>query len=82
MVSSDAADTNAEVMVTTPMTRQSMPDAVVPSPVRGRSHIKETIRDHQAWIAYSIVHAKSMAPLINQPIIPTEIAGFLNRPAS
>ena len=62
--------------------RQSMPDSKALNSVSGRSHIKETIRDHQAWIAYSIVRAKSMAPLINQPIIPTEIVGFSNRPAS
>ena len=57
-------------------------DSAAPSPVSGRSRIKETIRDHPAWTAYSIVHARSMAPQTNHPIIPIEIVGFLNRPTS
>ena len=80
--SPDATDTSIKAMVTIPMTRQSTPDSVAPSPASGRSHLKETIWAHQAWTAYSIVHVRSTAPPINQPIIPTETVGFLNRPAS
>ena len=80
--SSDTTRTNVETIVITLMTLQSTLDSVAPSPIGGRSHTKETIRDHPAWTAYSIVHARSMAPQKNRPTIPTEIVGFLNRPAS
>ena len=78
----DAIDTSVEAMVTTPKTRRSMPDSVAPSPVSGKRHLRETIRAHPDWTAYSIVHVKSMAPPINQPIIPTGNAGSSNRSAS
>ena len=70
--SSDVTDTNAEAMVIIPMTLQLMPDSAALSPVR----------DHPAWTAYSIVRARYMAPQTNHLIIPTEIVGFLNRPAN
>ena len=35
-----------------------------------------------AWTAYSIARARYMTPQTNQPIIPTEIVGFSNRPAN
>ena len=82
MASSDVIDTNPEAMVIMPMTPQSMPDSPAPSPASGRNHTKETIMDHPAWTAYSIARARYMAPQTNQPIIPIEIVGFLNRPAN
>ena len=77
-----ATDTSAATTVTTPNTRQSMPDSVALSPVSGKSHSKETILAHPVWTAYSIAHVKFTAPLINQPTTPTENAGCSNRPAS
>ena len=78
----DAIDTSTETTVTTPRIRRSTPNSVALSPVSGRSHLRETIRARPAWTAYSIVHVKSTAPPINQPIIPIENAGSLNRLAS
>ena len=43
---------------------------------------KRTIRDHPAWTAYLIVHARFMEPQPNHPIIQIEIAGFLNKPTN
>ena len=80
--SHDAADISVRTMETTPKTRQSMPDSVALSSVSGTSPTKETVRTHPAWTEYSIIHVRSMTLLINQPIIPTESVGFLNRPAS
>ena len=82
MANPDATDTSVEATIIIPMTRRSTPDSVAPSLASGRSHSKGTTRAHPAWTAYSIVHVKSMTLLINQPIIPTENVGFLNRPAS
>ena len=76
--SPDATGTSIEATVTIPMTRRSTPDSVAPSLASGRSHLKETIRAHPAWTAYSIVHVRSTAPPINEPIIPTEAIGSLN----
>ena len=80
--SPDAIDTSVEAMVIIPKTLHSTRDSAAPSPASGRNHTKETIRDHPAWTAYSIVHVRSMAPLINQPVILTRVVGSLNRPAS
>ncbi len=77
----DATSISIETMVKILMTRRSTPDSVAPSPVSGRSHIKGTIRAHPVWIAYLTAHVKSTAPPINQPITPTGVAGFLNKPA-
>ena len=82
MANPDATDTSVEATVTTPRTRRSTPDSVALSPVSGRRHTIRTIRAHPVWTAYSIVRARYMAPQKNQPTIPTEIVGFLNRPAS
>ena len=76
-----AIDTSAATTATTPKTRQSMPDSVALSLVSGKSHSKETIRARPVQTAYSTVHAKFMAPQEHQPIIPTENAGSLNKPA-
>ena len=78
----DVTGTNVDITMTTPMIRRSMPDLVALSLVSGRSRSKRTIQAHLVWTAYSIVHARYMAPQTNQPIIPTGIAGCLNRPAS
>ena len=80
--SPDATGTSVEATVTIPITRRSMPDSAAPSPASGRSHLKETIRVHPAWTAYSMVHVRSTAPPTNQPIIRTDVVGSLNRPAS
>ena len=82
MASPNATDTSVEATVIIPMTRRSTPDSVAPSLASRRSHLIETIRDHPAWTAYSIVHVRSTAPPTNQPIIPTEVVGSLNKPAS
>ena len=77
----DATNTRVAKMVETTKIRQSMPDLVALSPVSGKVHSKMTIRARQVWTAYSIVHAKFMAPQEHQPIIPTENAGSSNKPA-
>ena len=82
MASPDATGISVETTVTIPMTRLSTPDSVAPNSASGRSHSKGTVQAHLAWTAYSIVHVRSTAPPINQPIIPTEAVGSLNRPAS
>ena len=46
MASYGATDTSDGIMATTPKTWWSMPDSADPNPVRGRSHSKETIREH------------------------------------
>ena len=81
MGSPDATDTSVESMKTILMTWRSTPDSVAPSPVSGRSRTIRTIQAHPAWTAYSIARVRYTAPLINQPITPTEVAGVLNRPA-
>ena len=80
--SPNATNTNIETIVTIPRTRRSTPDSVALIPVSGRSHLREIIRARPVWTAYSIVHVKSMALLINQPIIPIESVGSSNRLAS
>ena len=80
--SSVVTDTIDEAMVIIPKTLQSTPDSAAPSPASGRNSTRETIRDHPAWIAYSIVRSRYMVPQINKPITPTETVGFSNRLAS
>ena len=82
MASPDATNTSVAKMVITPETRQSTLDSVSLTPVSGKSHSKGTIWARLVWTAYSIVHAKFMAPQEHQPIIPTEIVGSLDKPAS
>ena len=76
--SPDATGTSVEAMVTIPMSWGTTPDSVAPRPASETSHYKETIWAHPAWTAYSIVHVRSTAPPINEPIIPTEAIGSLN----
>ena len=78
--SPDATNTSIEKMGITPKTRPPMPDLVAPSPVSRKSHSKRTIWARPVWTAYSIVHAKFIAPQEHQPIIPTENAGSSNKP--
>ena len=82
MARPDATCISVKTNVTILMTRWSTPDSVAPSPVSGRSHLKEATRAHPAWTEYSIDHVRSTTPLINPPIIPTEAVGSLNRPVS
>ena len=56
-----------------------MPDFVALSPVSGKIHSKRTIQARPVWTAYSIVHAKFIAPQEHQPIIPTENARSSNK---
>ena len=77
-----ATDTSAATTVTTPKTRQSMPDSAALSPFSGKSHSKETTRALPVWTAYSVARVEFTAPHINQPTTPIENVGCLNRPAS
>ena len=79
--SHDATDISDGTTAKTLKTRQSTPDSVDLSPVSGKSHSKEIIRDRLVWTAYWSARAKFMAPQTSQPTTPTETAGYLNMPA-
>ena len=73
--SHDAIDTSVGTLEKTPKTRQSTPNSKARNLVSGKSHLKETIRAHLVWIAYSIARVEFTAPPINQPTTPTKNAG-------
>ena len=73
-----ATETSAAITVTTPKTRQLMPDSVALNPVSGKIRSKEAIWARPIWTAYSIARVQFTAPPINQPTTPTENAGCSN----
>ena len=76
----DTTNTSVEATMIIPKTQRSTPDSEDLSPINGRGHSKRIKVVHLTWTEYSIDLARFMAPQTSLPTIPTEVAGYSNRP--